>query len=102
MNTRREISRVEPDAMALRALAHPQRMRMLGLLRVEGPGATMPSLPAPLFAGARQVGELRTAVTTAAGATIGLAMLSLLHVQAGTSLAFSADGPTQLRLIAIP
>ncbi len=37
MNTRREISRVEPDAMALRALAHPQRMRMLGLLRVEGP-----------------------------------------------------------------
>ncbi len=72
------------------------------LLRVEGPVATMPSLPAPLFAGARQVGELRTAVTTAAGATIGLAMLSLLHVQAGTSLAFSADGPTQLRLIAIP
>lgn len=37
MAERRVISRVEPDAMALRALAHPQRMRMLGLLRIDGP-----------------------------------------------------------------
>ena len=37
MGNERTISRVEPDAMALRALAHPQRLRMLGLLRMEGP-----------------------------------------------------------------
>lgn len=37
MTDRRTISRIEPDAMALRALAHPQRLRMLGLLRIEGP-----------------------------------------------------------------
>ncbi|ODT78503.1 MAG: hypothetical protein ABS76_23410 [Pelagibacterium sp. SCN 64-44] len=33
----RIVSRIEPDAMALRALAHPQRLRMLGLLRIDGP-----------------------------------------------------------------
>lgn len=37
MVERRKISRIEPDTMALRALAHPVRMRMLGLLRMEGP-----------------------------------------------------------------
>ena len=37
MVERRQISRIEPDTMALRALAHPVRMRMLGLLRMEGP-----------------------------------------------------------------
>lgn len=37
MMEKRTVSRIEPDAMALRALAHPQRLRMLGLLRVEGP-----------------------------------------------------------------
>lgn len=37
MAMRRDVSRVEPDALALRALAHPQRLRMLGLLRIEGP-----------------------------------------------------------------
>ncbi len=47
MVERRTISRIEPDAMALRALAHPQRMRMLGILRVDGP-ATATSLAARL------------------------------------------------------
>ena len=47
MSQGRTISRVEPDAMALRALAHPARMRMLGLLRLEG-GATATSLAARL------------------------------------------------------
>lgn len=47
MTERRTISRIEPDAMALRALAHPQRLRMLGLLRIEGP-ATATSLAARL------------------------------------------------------
>ena len=47
MTNKRTISRVEPDSMALRALAHPQRMRMLGLLRIEGP-ATATGLAARL------------------------------------------------------
>lgn len=37
MPTRRQIERIHPNATALRALAHEQRLRMLGLLRVEGP-----------------------------------------------------------------
>ncbi len=37
MSERRPISRIEPNAMALRALAHPQRMRMLSMLRMDGP-----------------------------------------------------------------
>jgi len=37
MVERRQISRIKPDAMALRALAHPQRMRMLAMLRIDGP-----------------------------------------------------------------
>lgn len=40
---KREVGQIVPDAMALRALAHPQRMRMLGLLRLDGP-ATATSL----------------------------------------------------------
>lgn len=43
MSERRAISRIRPDAMALRALAHPQRLRMLGMLRLDGP-ATATSL----------------------------------------------------------
>lgn len=37
MTQARTVSRIEPGAMALRALAHPQRMRMLGMLRIDGP-----------------------------------------------------------------
>ncbi|MFG5384574.1 winged helix-turn-helix domain-containing protein [Yoonia sp. R2-816] len=33
----RDIARIVPDTTALKALAHPERLRMLGLLRVEGP-----------------------------------------------------------------
>ncbi len=47
MTERRAISLVQPDARALRALAHPQRLRMLGMLRVNGP-ATATSLAARL------------------------------------------------------
>ncbi|MCB1516833.1 MAG: helix-turn-helix transcriptional regulator [Hyphomicrobiaceae bacterium] len=36
-NAKREISQVVPDPTALKALAHPDRLRMLGLLRIEGP-----------------------------------------------------------------
>jgi len=33
----REITRIVPDASALKALTHPVRLRMLGMLRIEGP-----------------------------------------------------------------
>jgi len=60
------------------------------LLRVEGEGE-IPALPAPLFVGARQVGELRSAVRTDAGRFIGLAMLSLLHTGRSAQLALAAN-----------
>jgi len=47
MTERRSISRIQPDATALRALAHPQRLRMLGMLRIDGP-ATATTLAARL------------------------------------------------------
>lgn len=33
----RDISRIVPDARALKALTHPERLKMLGILRLEGP-----------------------------------------------------------------
>ena len=33
----REITRIVPDATALKALTHPLRLRMLGMLRIDGP-----------------------------------------------------------------
>ena len=33
----RKVSNVVPDATALKALAHPVRLRMLGMLRIDGP-----------------------------------------------------------------
>ena len=33
----RQVSRITPDPTALKALAHPLRLRLLGLLRVDGP-----------------------------------------------------------------
>ncbi len=33
----RNVSRVVPDVTALKALAHPVRLRMLGMLRIDGP-----------------------------------------------------------------
>jgi DNA-binding transcriptional ArsR family regulator len=35
--TSRNVSRVVPDVTALKALAHPVRLRMLGMLRIDGP-----------------------------------------------------------------
>lgn len=65
--------------------------------RVRGAGDTFPVLPAPVFAGARQVGELRSAVRLDGG-WIGLAMVSLLHVSPGVELGFAVQGPPALRL----
>ncbi len=61
------------------------------LLRVHGTGEPPPTLPAPLFAGARQVGELRSAARSAnENAFVGLAMLSLLHLPADKNLSLAA------------
>lgn len=66
------------------------------LLRVRSTDAAPPSRPAPLFIGARQVGELRSAVSDGAGGWVGLALLTLLHVPERAALALAADAPPTL------
>ena len=36
-----ELSSITPDPTALRALSHPIRLRILGLLRVDGPSTRL-------------------------------------------------------------
>lgn len=72
------------------------------LVRVRGRGAPPSALPAPVFAGERQVGEVRSAVGVAAGDWLGLAMVSNLHVAADARLAFAAEGPADLELLDAP
>jgi len=70
-----------------------------GLLRVRGSGSRVPPVPAPVFSGARQVGEIRSAVTDGAGGWIGLAMLSLIHLGAGERLALDVEGACTVKLV---
>lgn len=73
------------------------------LLRVRGVGAVPATLPAALFVGARQVGDVRSAIDDGAGGWIGLAMLSLMHLSAaGGVLALAAEAPAEVRLIDTP
>lgn len=72
------------------------------LVRVKGCGAEFPPLPAPVFLGARQVGELRSAASDGAGGWIGLAMVSLLQVTTGADLALAADGAPAMRWVDAP
>ena len=72
------------------------------LLRVAGAGEPCPNLPAELFMGERQVGELRSAARDGSGGFIGLAMLSLLHVTEDAALAFAADAAPTVRLVDAP
>lgn len=72
------------------------------LLRVRSALLPAADLPRPLFAGSRQVGELRSVAPDPAGGFIGLAILSLLHVSAGAELAFAADGEPAVRLLDTP
>jgi folate-binding protein YgfZ len=71
------------------------------LLRVAGIRATVPTLPAPLFVGNRQVGELRSAVSTPEGLQ-GLAMLTLMHLQNSPRLALAVDGEATLAVLDRP
>jgi folate-binding protein YgfZ len=70
------------------------------LVRVAGAAAEIPRLPAALFLGARQVGELRSVVGDGAGGMLGLAMLALLHVDADARLALAPDAAPAIRLVA--
>ena len=72
------------------------------LWRVHGDGMPPPSLPVPVFAGARQAGELRSAMSDGHDRWIGLAMVSLMHVAPGSVLALAPDGPDGVRLNAEP
>ncbi len=83
------------------------RLRAMGqvrrrLVRVRGWGEGFPTLPAAVFLGARQVGELRSAESDGTGGWIGLAMVSLLQVTAGAALAFAADGAPGMRWLDAP
>ena len=71
------------------------------LMRVAGsPGGEAPgSLPAALFSGGRKVGEVRSAVSDGAGGWVGLAMLSLLQLEAGAGLALAVDAAPTVRLV---
>jgi len=73
-----------------------------GLRRLRGTGDDLPELPAPVFAGERQVGEIRSVVREAAGGFIGLAMVSLLHAAAGAELALAAGAAPRLQLLDSP
>lgn len=72
------------------------------LLRVKGEGENWPVLPAAVYVGGRQVGELRSAVGDGAGGWIGLAMLSLLHLTPEAALAFAPNAPAALQLTDTP
>ena len=67
------------------------------LLRVKGESGIWPVLPAAVFSGSRQVGELRSAVSDGAGGWLGLAMLSLMHLTPEATLAFAAGAPAALQ-----
>ena len=70
-------------------------MRVAGSAGGEAPG----SLPAALFSGGRKVGEVRSAVSDGAGGWVGLAMLSLLQLEAGAGLALAVDAAPTVRLV---
>lgn len=72
------------------------------LMQVRGTDGNPPAVPAPAFVGARQVGDLRSAVGDGAGGWIGLAMLSRLALGGSTTLSFAADSPPEARVIDTP
>lgn len=81
------------------------RLRTMGQVRrqlrpVTGTGA-VPVLPAPVYAGDRVVGELRSAVATDAGYA-GLALLTLLHLPADGRLSLAPGAPMSLQAASRP
>lgn len=72
------------------------------LWRVRGDGEFPGPLPAAVFRNGRQVGELRTAARDGERGWIGLAMVTLMHVEPGAELSWAADASPALRLEAAP
>jgi hypothetical protein len=70
------------------------------LLRVVGAGAP-PAKPVKLYQGTRLVGELRSAAPEGEG-FIGLALLTLLHLQQDAGLSLAPDAPPTLTLSDVP
>ncbi len=83
------------------------RLKSLGqvrrqLLRVRGPG-TAPLCPAALYAGAKKVGEIRSAVATEDGdGFIGLGMISLLGLGAARFVSLEANGTPVVDILRDP
>ncbi|MEI7551705.1 MAG: folate-binding protein [Verrucomicrobiota bacterium] len=73
------------------------RRRLVG---VRG-GGEPPAVPAPVFQAGRPVGELRSVAADGAG-WIGLALVSLLHVQRDAGLALAIEGGPGLEFSARP
>lgn len=67
------------------------------LMRVSGRGE-LPGMPAGLWQGAKQVGELRSGVGRPGGFT-GLAMVSLVNWQPGVAMAREANGPAEIDVV---
>jgi folate-binding protein YgfZ len=83
------------------------RLRSMGqvrrrLVRVLGSGSPPPALPVPVFAAARQVGELRSAVTDGGEGWVGLALVSRLQVAPEAGLAWTAEGAPAMRVLDAP
>jgi hypothetical protein len=70
------------------------------LARVRVAAGAVPTVPAPLHAAGKVVGELRSAVDDGAGGWSGLAMLTLLQVGGLERLALSAEGPADVEVLA--
>lgn len=72
------------------------------LVRVAAAAAAVPVTPAPVFAGGKAAGELRSAVDDGAGGWIGLALVSRLNVGTAAMLALTAEGAATIRLLDTP
>lgn len=72
------------------------------LVRVAGAGEPPVVRPAAVFAGARQCGEVRSAVGDGAGGWIGLAMVSRLQVERASKLSLAAGEPPTVNLLEAP
>lgn len=81
------------------------RLRTMGqvrrrLLAVTGQGE-VPALPAPLYAGDRAIGELRSAVVEGAGFA-GLALITLLHLPPDGRLSLAPGAPATVQVTSRP
>jgi folate-binding protein YgfZ len=73
------------------------------LMKVTGSGdPPAGGLPAEIFAGDRKAGELRSVARREAGGWVGLAMITLMHVGPGASLALTAKGGQTVELMDAP